>query len=306
MDIENHNLTHVEITNPPWDARLFLPMALLFTFGGAGLLAGLNWRRLGKPERTRRTILACLVGEAVAALGLTFFFPLTTALLIGVALNLGAGWWLARQQRADFSSWKQANLEASEKTNLFAGDWRTPLIAALVGLLVAALAGVAGNWAQRESIRAAAQPYLDLAEVYLAQGDPEQAIESYTQALQINPQEAPIYFKRGNAYLELGDPARASWDFATAYTLDPNFYAAFFNHGMVNLASGRPELALPDFTEAIRIEPEDGMAYYYRGLCYAHLNLGAQAIADLEDALSLGLDPPLAENATNLLDQIEP
>jgi hypothetical protein len=40
----------------------FIGMAFLFTFAASGILAGLNWRRLGKPRQMWPTILLCVVG----------------------------------------------------------------------------------------------------------------------------------------------------------------------------------------------------------------------------------------------------
>lgn len=47
---------------PPWKPMDFLWVAIIFSFGATAILIGLNWQRLGKPQRTWPTIILSFVG----------------------------------------------------------------------------------------------------------------------------------------------------------------------------------------------------------------------------------------------------
>jgi tetratricopeptide (TPR) repeat protein len=75
--------------------------------------------------------------------------------------------------------------------------------------------------------------------VYLDQGDYEQAIAAYNQALAINPNYVIAYINRGQAYKALGDPGQAGADFNQALTrLDhPNLDIQPSNHPDLHMTS---------------------------------------------------------------------
>jgi tetratricopeptide (TPR) repeat protein len=66
-------------------------------------------------------------------------------------------------------------------------------------------------------------------------GDLDGAIEDYTQALELAPEDAEILFNRGHAWLAKGEPPRAMADFARAIEADPGHAQALFGHAAVEL-----------------------------------------------------------------------
>ena len=88
------------------------------------------------------------------------------------------------------------------------------------------------------------------------------AIEDYTQAIRINPNDADAYFYRGYYYAELG------------------------NHNQ----------AIEDYSQAIRISPNNANAYNNRGFAYENLNNFVRARADYETALRLDPNNTLYRN----------
>jgi hypothetical protein len=59
---------------PPWHPKLFPGMAVLGSIAAAGILAGINWKRLGKPEWVWPTIVLSLA-ELFAILFFLFSLP---------------------------------------------------------------------------------------------------------------------------------------------------------------------------------------------------------------------------------------
>jgi tetratricopeptide (TPR) repeat protein len=66
-------------------------------------------------------------------------------------------------------------------------------------------------------------------------GDLDGAIEDYTQALELAPEDADILFNRGNAWLAKGEPQRAMADFVRAIEADPGHAQALFRHAAVEI-----------------------------------------------------------------------
>ncbi len=91
---------------PPWNPTLFTGMALVFSFAASGILAGLNWRRLGKPQYMAPTILLSVVGFVVMV-GVLMVLPLGegAARGMGYLINIGLGGLLTYLQRAAFREW---------------------------------------------------------------------------------------------------------------------------------------------------------------------------------------------------------
>ena len=83
------------------------------------------------------------------------------------------------------------------------------------------------------------------------QGDLDDAIEDYTRALELAPEDAEILFNRGNAWVAKGEYQRAVADFMRAVEADPGHAQALFRHAAVELgyqpnaaAVGRPRAGL--------------------------------------------------------------
>ena len=156
--------------------------------------------------------------------------------------------------------------------------------------------------------------YVERGDGYLAQGDHQQAIEQYEEAIRRDPQDAVAYNRRGVAYADLGQPERALRDFDEAIRLNPRHacwpspscdwpsgpsrslwkggpqrLASFHsNRGFAYNELGQRERALQDFDEAIRLHPQLAEAYYGRGVVYRALGQTAEGDRDIAKARELG------------------
>jgi tetratricopeptide (TPR) repeat protein len=99
---------------------------------------------------------------------------------------------------------------------------------------------------------------------YLNAGEYEQAIEHFTQAIELDPAFSEAYVSRGVAYHSQGNYARAIADYDEAIRLRPDFAEAHYNRGLAYHHQGDLAQAIADFDEAIR-QPDDGDAYFSRG-----------------------------------------
>jgi tetratricopeptide (TPR) repeat protein len=67
--------------------------------------------------------------------------------------------------------------------------------------------------------------------VYQAKGDSDHAIADFTQAIEINPQDARAYVRRGSVYQVNGDSDHAIADYNKAIEINPLYAIAYFNRG---------------------------------------------------------------------------
>lgn len=67
-----------------------------------------------------------------------------------------------------------------------------------------------------------AKEYFDEGYNYDEQGEYDKAIESYTKAIELNPDHFKTYFNRGIAYSKMGERKKATDDFEIAKKLNPD------------------------------------------------------------------------------------
>ena len=163
--------------------------------------------------------------------------------------------------------------------------------------------------------------YIKRGEARLESGDSKGAIEDYSQAIQINPNDAEAYHKRGfagsklasveifldfndgEAYLNRsavqilsGDLKGAIENSSQALRLNPNYALAYNNRGFARLLLGDLKEAIEDFTQALRIDPSLGLTHNNRG--FARFKIGdlKGAIEDFTQALRIDPSLALAQN----------
>ena len=126
-----------------------------------------------------------------------------------------------------------------------------------------------------------------------ADGNIDQAIQDYTNMLEVNPNDAQIWWMRGNAYWENGDLQRAYQDYNQALQVDPNYALAYLGRGNVSVRQGAYDQAVQDYNAAIDIEPNFIGTYNNRAVAYREQGKPDQALDDLN--LAIALKPDFAE-----------
>ncbi|GHV19464.1 hypothetical protein FACS189494_01130 [Spirochaetia bacterium] len=138
--------------------------------------------------------------------------------------------------------------------------------------------------------------YGKLGHLYCDKENFDGAITAYSKALQINPNcklephLANAYYCRGSTYLQNENISNAIADLSHAIRLDPNFADAHFNLGMAYLEGGIEsdiDRSIGEFSLAIQCGFNMAMVYDNRGEAYRRKGRLADAIQDLEKAVSL-------------------
>jgi tetratricopeptide (TPR) repeat protein len=130
------------------------------------------------------------------------------------------------------------------------------------------------------------------------------AITQYTKALEIDPDVAEAYDRRGTAYYQKGDLDHALPDFNQALTLDPRSSDAFLHRALVHMARGFYDLAVVDFNMSLDIQPNVLDGLLNRGICRFKLADYAGAAADFRLILHLTNHSDYADPARQHLQQL--
>lgn len=120
-----------------------------------------------------------------------------------------------------------------------------------------------------------------------AMRDYQAAIELYTQAIKLRPEEPLPFNLRGIAHVYLKHYEAAINDYDRAILLAPDVAATFNNRGNVFLRMKKFELARSDYTRCLELEPGNSVAYDNRGIVHSHLGDYQAAITDHTESLRL-------------------
>ncbi|HEX8367655.1 MAG TPA: protein kinase [Pyrinomonadaceae bacterium] len=88
----------------------------------------------------------------------------------------------------------------------------------------------------------------------------DKAIETYTLAIELNPNDYAIYNNRGAAYHATGEFQKAIADYTRAAELNPYHFSAYNNRGAAYEDIGNIEQAIDDYRKALELDPENKLA----------------------------------------------
>jgi tetratricopeptide (TPR) repeat protein len=125
---------------------------------------------------------------------------------------------------------------------------------------------------ERASVNPKALAYVKSGDALLAQGEYDDAIAEYTQALDIDPNYAAAYEGRGNVYFFQGYYDSAIIEYNRIILLSPKYAEAYFRRAVAYYNKGDYERAIAGYNEAIRLNPRFVLAYTNRQIAYLNRN----------------------------------
>jgi tetratricopeptide (TPR) repeat protein len=126
---------------------------------------------------------------------------------------------------------------------------------------------------------------------YYALKDYKNATYDFTKAIELKKfdNDAEAYYGRGSAYYRLKDYEQALFDLNKAIDLKSNYVAAYRIRGWLYYDKGDYENAISDFSYIIKHEGNNAEAYYVRGSAYRKLGKNDLAQKDLKKACELDI-----------------
>ena len=125
-------------------------------------------------------------------------------------------------------------------------------------------------------------------------GQIDKAIEAYSYAIGLNPDDVNTYNNRGMAYYSKEEHACAIEDFTKATKIKPNHVDAYYNRGNAHVLRGEAERAILDYNKAIEIKHDYANAYSNRGVAYYSIEKYGHAMEDFIRAIELKPNDPEA------------
>jgi tetratricopeptide (TPR) repeat protein len=122
------------------------------------------------------------------------------------------------------------------------------------------------------------------------QGQIQEAISHYQEAIRLKPGFADPYANLGDACLQLGQIDEAILQLTQALQRKPEFAEARINLGIALDRSGKPDEAIAQLFEAVQRKPDSVDAHYNLGRVYARMGNSGEAIVQFEQAIQLRPD----------------
>lgn len=159
-------------------------------------------------------------------------------------------------------------------------SWRASLAASLVALLTL---GCDSSVGVKEQEPTTATAWAERAEIFAERNAVDDAINAYTNAISLTPNDANLWTERGILKERVNNDTAAD-DYSEAIRLDAIDTRALNNRAAIAARAGRFEDAIKDLSAAIERNPNDLLAYQNRILAYLDTGDLDQAEADVDRA----------------------
>jgi tetratricopeptide (TPR) repeat protein len=131
-----------------------------------------------------------------------------------------------------------------------------------------------------------------------AQGQLDEAMQCYLEAIRLAPNPARGHLNRGNILLLQGDLQGALDAFRTALKHQPDYAGAYYNIGNALLGNRQLDEAAASYRRALEIQPDYAEVHCSLGVALKELGQLDSAVASFRRALEI--DPDLVEAHLNL------
>lgn len=110
------------------------------------------------------------------------------------------------------------------------------------------------------------------------------AIVDYNMVEELNPKDQQVYRSRGHSRYELKDYYGAIEDYTKAIEINPRYDANWTQRGMAMYELQDYRGAIADFNRVIEMNPKEGYVYYYRGMAKIRIGQKDGGCMDLSKA----------------------
>lgn len=131
------------------------------------------------------------------------------------------------------------------------------------------------------------------------EGDTAGALQDYTQAIKLNPNEEEAFYERGRVYSEQKNHLAAVNDFSKVIAINPKHYRAYYLRGYTRYVTGNYRDAVSDLNFSVELHPNSALALWYRAESKMKLGDVNGACEDWDAAYRLGYFEAAAKTKAN-------
>lgn len=136
-----------------------------------------------------------------------------------------------------------------------------------------------------------AELYFQRGQSYLKSGQRKKAIEDYNKALDLGlKNKVVVYREMINTYFFLGKEDKIIENCTKAIEIDPTVANDYLMRGQMYMRNNEYAKAIEDFNKGLELDPKVSWAYSYRGACYFKSGESDKGTADLEKAIEISTD----------------
>lgn len=129
--------------------------------------------------------------------------------------------------------------------------------------------------------------YYHRGEQFLGDEAYEEAIDSYTKAIDIRPEIPQFFNSRGYAYSCIDEHDKAIYDYNKAIELYPEYADAYCNLGTSYDAQKKYDEAILNYSEAIKLDQNTAIIFFNRGCTYTKMKKYEEAVLDFSKVIKL-------------------
>lgn len=128
-------------------------------------------------------------------------------------------------------------------------------------------------------------------------GEYQAARLDLNKAIEISPQNAPLFALRGIVYAGLERHERAIQEYNQAIQIDPKNVTFYNLRGEAYIKAQLYQLAVLNYSQVLQLDPKSSQAYIKRGWAYRALKYGDKSIADFNQAVTINPQNPEVYNS---------
>jgi len=136
------------------------------------------------------------------------------------------------------------------------------------------------------SLKEYTKAYFSRAMLYEGTGKPELALPDVERVLTEQPQNARAYYIKADCLEQQGNLSGALENYSKAIAYEDTEPLFYIRRGLTLAKTSKAADALDDLNKAVSLKPDDGEALYFRGLI--KYRMGQNACEDLHNALKYG------------------
>lgn len=126
--------------------------------------------------------------------------------------------------------------------------------------------------------------------IYSLQGEYEKALDDLNHAVENGSHNPYLFVLRSTVYQYMGQYDHALDDLNHALELSPKDDTVYLIRGLLYLTMGNYDFAVGDLNEVIRHDTTNAQAYFARGMTYFYKNQYSEALADFNHGVELTPD----------------
>lgn len=122
---------------------------------------------------------------------------------------------------------------------------------------------------------------------HIVLGDTLDALNDFSAAIKLNPENALIYKSRAEIYFETKQYDLSCADYLQVIKIEPGSTTGFIGYGQVLMEQKDYDKAIEQFSRAIKLDRKSSDALVHRGKCYTKQHKYEEAVADFVKAMEL-------------------